>query len=85
MKTRESQKIILKNDTWILSTKTEEKLRFLVSDYITGKNIYFSIYNRTLNKYNTLPTSFSNYKIYTMMYDTSKKLLQIDEFNYNYN
>ena len=83
--TRKLEDNIKKNDTWILSTEMEEKLRFLVSDYITGKNIYFSIYNRTLNKYNTLPTSFGNYKIYTMMYDTSKKLLQIDEFNYNYN
>lgn len=72
------------NDTWVLSTEIEEKLKFLVPGYITGKNIYFSIYNKTLNEYNSLPTNAGNYKIYTMMYDTSKKLLQIDEFNYNY-
>ncbi len=72
------------NDTWVLSIEIEEKLKFLVSDYITGKNIYFSIYNKTLNEYNSLPISSGNYKIYTMMYDASKKLLQIDEFNYNY-
>lgn len=75
---------VKKNDTWVLSTKIEENLRFLVPHYVVGKNIYFSIYNETLNEYNTLPASFGKYKIYTMSYDTSKKLLQIDEFNYNY-
>lgn len=82
--TEKLEESIKQNETWILSTQIDEKLRFLVPGYVTGKNIYFSIYNKTLNEYNALPDNFGNYKIYTMMYDTSKKLLQIDEFNYYY-
>lgn len=82
--TEKLEENIKQNETWILSTQIDEKLRFLVPYYETGENIYISIYNKTLNEYNTLPADFGNYKIYTMVYDISKKLFQIDEFNYYY-
>ncbi len=82
--TKHLDKNIKQNETWLLSTQVKETLKLLVPMFKAGDNIYISIYNETLNEYNTLPIDEGNYKIYAMMYDISSKTLQIDEFNYNY-
>ena len=79
------EKGIKSNENWILSTEIKSQLNVLIPEaFIKGENIYFLIYNESLNEYNSLPKNSGNYKIYAMMYNTSLKLLEIDEFDYEY-
>lgn len=82
--TENIDKNIKQSETWVLSTQVKEILKLFVPRFRSGENIYISVYNETLNEYNTLPINEGNYKIYAMIYDISSKTLQIDEFNYNY-
>lgn len=45
---------------------------------------YFSIYNKTLKKYNTLPEEAGDYEIYVMKYDIDEQHLEIHRFIYSY-
>lgn len=71
---------------WILSTEIESVLKlFIPSTLISDTDAYYSIYNKTLNEYNSLPTISGNYEIYAMKYDKSIKQLEIHNFKYSYN
>ena len=73
------------SSNWVLSTKMKSELKILMpSLYRTKEDLYYSIYNKTTNEYNTLPTIASNYEIYAMKYDKSDKHLEIHKFDYNY-
>ena len=79
------EKKIENNNNWILSTQIKSNLTiFIPSSFISNDNIYYSIYNKTLDEYNTIPNETRNYEIYTMKYDKSTKILEIHKFNYSY-
>ena len=79
------EKGIKSNENWILSTEIKSQLNVLIPEaFIKGENIYFLIYNASLNEYNLVPTNSGDYEIYAMMYNSSLKLLEIDEFKYKY-
>ena len=47
-------------------------------------NNNYSIYNKTLDEYNKLPVNSGDYQIFTMIYDSSKKILEVHKFMYKY-
>ena len=50
------EKKIENNNNWILSTQIKSNLTiFIPSSFISNDNIYYSIYNKTLDEYNTIP------------------------------
>lgn len=73
------------SSNWILSKEIKSELKILIPSLLTtDDDAYYSIYNKTTNKYNTLPETEGNYEIYTMKYDKSNKTLEIHKFNYSY-
>ena len=76
---------IKESTNWIPSKKIESKLKlFIPSTFYSGNDIYYSIYNKTLNNYNSIPDNSGDYEIYAMRYDIKEKKLEINKFNYNY-
>lgn len=73
------------SNNWILSKEMKSELKILIPSLLTtDDDAYYSIYNKTTNKYNTLPEIEGIYEIYTMKYDKSNKTLEIHKFNYSY-
>lgn len=73
------------SSNWILSKEIKSKLKILIpSQFKSDDDIYYSIYNKTTNQYNTLPETAGNYEVYAMKYDKSDKHLEINKFNYSY-
>ena len=73
------------SNNWILSKEIKSELKILIPSQLKSDfDAYYSIYNKTTNEYNTLPTIASNYEIYAMKYDKSDKHLEIHKFDYNY-
>lgn len=73
------------SNNWILSKEIKSELKILIPSQLKFDfDAYYSIYNKTTNEYNTLPTIASNYEIYAMKYDKSDKHLEIYKFDYNY-
>ena len=69
----------------ILSKEIKSELKILIPSQLKSDfDAYYSIYNKTTNEYNTLPTIAGNYEIYAMKYDKSDKHLEIHKFDYNY-
>lgn len=76
---------IKNSNNWILGKEIKSELKiFLSSGPWLTDNDYFSIYNKTLDEYNTLPNKPGNYEIFAMKYNVRDKLLEIDSFKYNY-
>ena len=76
---------IKNNSNWMPSKEIKSELRvFIPSQLRTDDDVYFSIYNKTTNQYNTLPETTGNYEIYAMKYDISEKHLEIHKFDYLY-
>lgn len=76
---------ISKNDKWISGNDFPNDLKeFLFSSLTLEKESYYSIYNETLDVYNELPLESGKYKIYTMKYDTNKRILYIYKYDYLY-
>ena len=76
---------IKESNNWILSNQIESNLTiFIPSTFYSGNDIYYSIYNKTLNNYNSIPDNSGNYEIYAMRYDFKEKKLEIHKYNYNY-
>lgn len=76
---------IKNNNTWILSKDIKSPLKiFVPSVFRSSNDVYYSIYNKTTNQYNTLPEKASDYLIYAMKYDISDKHLEIHKFKYTY-
>lgn len=81
----ELEKSIENSDNWILSLELKSNLKiFIPSTFKCDKNTYYSIYNKTLNEYNTLPTDSGDYEFYAIKYDKSTKHLEIDSYKYTY-
>lgn len=73
------------SNNWILSKEIKSELKILIPSQLKSDfDAYYSIYNKTTNEYNTLPTIAGNYEIYAMKYDKSDKHLEIHKFDYNY-
>ena len=74
------------SNNWILSTKMKSELKILLPTQFRFKeNVYYSIYNKTTNEYNTIPSESGEYKIYAMYYDKELKQLSIHKYKYSYN
>ena len=73
-------------DTWILSTELKSELKIMLPQMIksSGDGIYYSIYNKTTNEYNTLPKESGVYEIYSMHFDKKAKQLSIHRYQYDY-
>ena len=56
----------------------------LPSVFNSGEDVYYSIYNKTEDEYNTLPEESGIYEIYAMNYNKTTKELTIHKFKYNY-
>lgn len=73
------------SNNWILSKEIKSELKILIPSQLKSDfDAYYSIYNKTTNEYNTLPTIAGKYEIYAMKYDKSDKHLEIHKFDYNY-
>ena len=77
---------IEESNNWILSTKLKSELKILLpTQFRSSDNVYYSIYNKTTNEYNTIPNESGEYEIYSMYYDKSLKKLSIQKYKYNFN
>ena len=73
------------NNNWILSTQIKSNLTiFIPTSFVLNDNIYYSIYNKTLDEYNSIPEEIREYEIYMMRYDKATKVLEIHNYNYLY-
>lgn len=71
---------------WILSTKIKSELKILLpSQFRAKEDLYYSVYNKTINEYNTIPNESGVYEIYAMKYDKTKKELTIHKYKLMYN
>lgn len=77
---------IEESNNWVLSTKFKSELKILLpSQFRSSDNVYYSIYNKTTNEYNTIPNESGEYEIYSMYYNKSLKQLSIHKYKYNFN
>lgn len=77
---------IEESNNWILSTKLKSELKILLpTQFRSSDNVYYLIYNKTTNEYNTIPNESREYEIYSMYYDKSLKQLSIHKYKYNFN
>ena len=71
---------------WILSTKIKSELKILLpSQFRAKEDLYYSVYNKTINEYNVIPNESGIYEIYAMSYDKNKKELIIHKYKLMYN
>ncbi len=78
---------VKKSDNWVLDSELKSNLKIFVPVNIIQKSsseVYYSIYNKTLDEYNKLPVNSGDYQIFTMIYDSSKKILEVHKFMYKY-
>ena len=74
------------NNNWILSTKMKSELKMLLpTQFKSSNDVYYSIYNKTTNEYNTTPSESGKYEIYAMYYDKDLKQLSIHKYKYVFN
>lgn len=73
------------NENWILSTQIKSKLKiFLPIDFYPSNNVYYSVYNKTNNEYNTVPNKAGKYEIYVISYNKELKQLSIHKYKYDF-
>lgn len=53
-------------------------------EFLSGDEVYYSIYNKTMDQYNMMPEVPGNYEIYAMRYDNSIKQLEIHQYMFLY-
>lgn len=85
--TSELEDSIINGGHWILSSEMKSELKIYMSALMFFENEgnnYFSIYNKTLKEYNTIPEKAGDYDIYVMKYDINGKHLEIHRFIYSY-
>lgn len=74
------------SDNWVLSTERKSELKMLLPSQFKSKdNVYFSVYNKTTNEYNTIPSESGEYEIYAMSYDELTKVLSIHKYKFRFN
>ncbi|MDD3341219.1 MAG: hypothetical protein PHN72_03355 [Bacilli bacterium] len=70
---------------WVLGANIKSELKlFIPAQLGFTKDAYYSIYNKTIDRYNVLPESAGEYEIYAMRYVKSSKHLKIYKFKYTY-
>lgn len=73
------------SQNWILSKEIKSELKiFLPMEFLSGDEVYYSIYNKTMDLYNMMPEAPGNYEIYAMRYDNSIKQLEIHKYMFSY-
>ncbi len=73
------------NENWILSSDMKSELNLLTSfPHTINNDIYYMIYNETLDEYNKLPQESGTYEIYSCLYNISTKRLEIHKYKYDY-
>lgn len=78
---------VKKSDNWVLDSELKSNLKIFIPVNIIQKSsskVYYSIYNKTLDEYNKLPVNSGDYQIFTMIYDSSKNILEVHKFMYKY-
>ena len=77
---------IEESNNWILSTKFKSEFKILLpTQFRSNENVYYSIYNKTTNEYNTIPNETGEYEIYSMYYNKLLKQLSIHKYKYKFN
>lgn len=74
---------IKKNDKWFLNSEKESELETVMLFNRSKGDLYYSIYNETLDEYNKLPMDNGNYHMYIMRYSVYTKTLYIYSFIYS--
>lgn len=85
--TKDFYNSVKKSDNWVLDSELKSNLKIFIPVNIIQKSsskVYYSIYNKTLDEYNKLPVNSGDYQIFTMIYDSSKKILEVHKFMYKY-
>jgi len=76
---------IKNSSNWFLSKKVNSDLKiFIPITFVANDNTYYSIYNKTLNEYNIIPSKSGNYECYVMKYNISEKKMVLHKFIFNY-
>lgn len=79
------EKEIETSNNWILIKDVKSNLTiFIPQSFTSSNNVYYSVYNQTLDEYNKIPNEEGIYEIYTMKYDKDNKKLEIHKFKYSY-
>ena len=82
---KELEKSIKNNPHWISGNDIESKLQiFAPLDYYVYGEEYYSIYNKTADEHNALPSAAGVYEIYAMEYDPETSMLKIHKYKYEY-
>ena len=85
--TKDFYNSVKKSDNWVLDSELKSNLKIFIPVNIIQKSsskVYYSIYNKTLDEYNKLPVNSGDYQIFTMIYDSSKNILEVHKFMYKY-
>ena len=73
------------NSNWIPFDELPSTFKvFLSTEMLASSNSYISIYNHTLNSYNTLPEKSGKYQVTVMLFNTYNNSLMINTFYYDY-
>lgn len=78
--TDELIKNIKSNENWIFCKELDKNLKTFV--FSSEDDVYFSIYNKTLDEYNVVPKDLGKYEFYAMEYDVSDKKLLIYQYTF---
>lgn len=78
-------KEIVNNINWIKRSDLPASLNEYVElDIYSNEEVYYTIYNQTIDKYNKIPEQEGLYKIYVIKYITSEGYMEIKEYMYNH-
>lgn len=73
------------NENWFLSTEIKSKLKMLLPmQFKPSNSIYYSIYNKTINEYNSIPSESGECEIYAMYFNKELKQLSIHKYKYDF-
>ena len=80
------EKRIIKDDKWVKKNRLDKKLNVLASYQLneTDDDCYYLIYNQSTKEFNKLPKVAGKYHFYVALYNINKRMLQINDFDYNY-
>lgn len=77
---------IMESNNWFLSTEFKSEFKILLpKQFRSNENVYYSIFNKTTNEYNTIPNETGEYEIYSMYYNKLLKQLSIHKYKYKFN
>lgn len=81
----EMKESIKNKPSWLSVNELSSELRIFIPTTLVGsESSYFSIYNKTLDNYNSVPNESGEYSICVMMFDNENKHLEINEYSFSY-